>query len=133
MTPKSPETYRALPYEWVWEICDEEGLRYFTVHLAEIPCVIGGGPTKDAALRAMDDAFDDYLNWRLAEGLPIPAPRRVLPREPFRRVTITMTAIRQRPADSLQFRRSEPTLETGIKGSPPVYEATYPELEQAAA
>lgn len=134
MTPKSPETYRALPYERVWKAYEEEGRRYFTVHLAEIPCVIGGGHTKDAALRAMDEAFDDYINWRLAEGLPIPSPRRVLPREPFPRVTISMTAVRPKPAHSRPFRRSGPTcLETGIKGAPPIYEATYRELEHASA
>ena len=72
--------YQALPYVHKWETRDEDGLRYFTVRLVEIPCVVGGGRTKDQALRAMRSAFEDYVAWRLEDGLSIAMPRRVLAR-----------------------------------------------------
>lgn len=72
--------YLALPYEYQWETREEEGLRYFTVRVAEIPSVVGGGKTKDEARRAVRTAFEDYLEWRIEDHLPIASPRRVVPR-----------------------------------------------------
>ncbi len=94
MAPRTLGTYRALPYERVWETRDEDGRRSFVVRLAEIPSVVGGGATKDAAFRALLDAFDDYLEWRLEDGLPIAEPRRVLPQQSGKQLKVTIPPAR---------------------------------------
>jgi predicted RNase H-like HicB family nuclease len=93
MTSSDPAFYRTLPYRHDWETREEEGRRYFTVRLAEIPCVVGGGPTKDDALRAMRAAFEDYVDWRLEEGLPIADPRRVVAHDSEQSVSVTFTRV----------------------------------------
>jgi hypothetical protein len=97
MTSNDPALYRALPYYHHWETREEDDRRYFTVRLAEIPCVIGGGTTKDDALRAMRAVFEDYVDWRLEENLPIAEPRRVVARDTEQSVSVTFRPKRVSP------------------------------------
>ncbi|MBN1837899.1 MAG: hypothetical protein JW820_18725 [Spirochaetales bacterium] len=64
--------YRRLQYELVWEPRDDEGDRYFKVCLREIPQVSSWGRTKVEAKGRLFEALDDFLEWRIAEGLSIP-------------------------------------------------------------
>jgi len=68
--------YRSLPYERVWEVRVDDGERYFVVRLQDIPQVSGAGGTKDEAIGRLREAFDDYVTWRLADGLEVASPGR---------------------------------------------------------
>ena len=68
--------YRQLPYERTLEVRQEGSGRYFLFRIAEIPTVAGDGATKDEALTHLKEAFDDYVGWRLEDGLSIPMPER---------------------------------------------------------
>lgn len=72
------EQLRRLPYQRKLEIHEEGGERYFVYRLVDIPEVVGDGETKDEALARLRECFDDYMSWRLEEGLPIRLPARVL-------------------------------------------------------
>jgi predicted RNase H-like HicB family nuclease len=63
------------------EIHDEEGGRYYLFRIVELPAVVGDGASKSEALDRLRDCFDDYISWRLDEGLDIAPPARGLPRE----------------------------------------------------
>src|SRR3972149_223928 len=68
--------YRSLPYERVWEVRADEGERYFIARLRDIPQVSGAGETKDEAVGHLREAFDDYVAWRLDDGLEVASPAR---------------------------------------------------------
>lgn len=68
--------YRSLPYERVWEVRADDGERYFIVRLRDIPQVSGAGETKDEAVGHLREAFDDYVAWRLGDGLEVASPAR---------------------------------------------------------
>lgn len=68
--------YRRLPYERVWEVRADDGERYFIVRLQDIPQVSGAGETKDEAVGHLREAFDDYVTWRLDDGLEVASPAR---------------------------------------------------------
>jgi len=68
--------YRGLPYERVWEVRVDDGERYYVVRLRDIPRVSGAGVTKDEAIGHLREAFDDYVTWRLHDGLSVAAPSR---------------------------------------------------------
>jgi predicted RNase H-like HicB family nuclease len=68
--------YRSLPYERLWEVRADEGERYFIVRLRDIPQVSGAGETKDEAVGHLREAFDDYVTWRLDDGLEVASPAR---------------------------------------------------------
>jgi hypothetical protein len=130
MAPRTLDAYRALPYERVWETRDEDGRRSFVVRLAEIPCVVGGGASKDTAFRALLEAFDDYLEWRLDEGLPIAEPRRVVPREAGRQLKVTIPPTQ---VDAQEYAGSavtpDPSRETRADADTRIYR--YPALAVA--
>lgn len=86
------EYYRRLPYERVMEIHEEDGERYFLFHLAELPAVVGDGANKDEALHGLRECFDDYVSWRLEEGLDIALPARALPKETRQRIKVPARA-----------------------------------------
>jgi len=67
--------YRTLPYEREWLPRDDESGRYFVVRLRNIPEIYGVGATKQEALTALRNAFDDQIVWCLEEGVEIPEPR----------------------------------------------------------
>jgi len=71
---KGLDYYRSLPYERVWKESLQGNEVYYVVHLVDIPRLAGGGKTRAQALSILRDAFDDYVEWRLEENLPIPAP-----------------------------------------------------------
>lgn len=66
--------YRALPYLREWEGREDAGQFYMVVHLKQIPQVYGYGPTRADALSHLREAFDDYITWRLEEGIDVPEP-----------------------------------------------------------
>jgi predicted RNase H-like HicB family nuclease len=68
--------YHGLPYERIWEARAEERDRYFIVRLQDIPQVSGAGETKDEAVERLREAFDDYVTWRLEDGLEVVPPSR---------------------------------------------------------
>jgi len=67
-------SYATLPYRRVWEWREDDAEPYWVVRLAEIPEVVGDGPTRAEAEAALAQCLDDYVAYRLAEGLPIPDP-----------------------------------------------------------
>ena len=130
MIPKALDDYRALPYERLWETREENERRCFVVRLAEIPCVVGGGATKDAAFRALLAAFDDYVEWRLDEGLPIAEPRRVIPQESADQLKVTIPPARTCARASAGYAASrDPSMETRADADTRVYQ--YPALAGA--
>ena len=68
--------YRRQPYQRAWETRDDAGERYFVVRIREFPRVAGDGTTKAEALDHLRQAFDDFITWRLEDGLDIPQPAR---------------------------------------------------------
>ena len=68
--------YRRQPYRRIWETREEIGERYFIVRIAEFPRIAGDGVTRAEALGHLRDAFDDFIAWRLEDGLEIPDPFR---------------------------------------------------------
>lgn len=66
--------YKSLPYEREVIPRDDESGRYFVVRLKDIPEVYGFGPTRQAALRMMRDAFPDHIEYCLENGVPIHEP-----------------------------------------------------------
>lgn len=58
----------------MWEIRDDDGERYFVVRLQDVPQVSGAGETKDEAVGHLREAFDDYVTWRLEDGLDVAPP-----------------------------------------------------------
>jgi len=67
--------YLSLPYLWDFEPHeDADGDCYFVAYLRDIPQVRADGATKEEARRNLALAFEDYLDWRLSEGLPVPLP-----------------------------------------------------------
>jgi len=70
------EHYRRLPYERSLEFREENGERYFLCRLVDIPEVAGDGATKEEAVENLRRCFDDFIEWRLEDGLAIPEPRR---------------------------------------------------------
>lgn len=132
MTSRDITSYRALPYKHVWETREEDGRRSFVVRLAEIPCVVGGDASKDDALRALRAAFDDYIEWRLEEDLPIALPNRVLAREGAERLTVVVEpAVLPEPALKPLGVTIDAARETRATQDTRVYQ--YPQLQSAAA
>jgi predicted RNase H-like HicB family nuclease len=84
--------YRGLPYEREWLPRDDESGRYFVVRLREIPEIYGTGFTRQAALAALNSAFDDQIMWCLDMGVDVPEPNLVA-REPTRMTTIAMVKV----------------------------------------
>lgn len=76
MTKKTLEYYRQLPYARTLEVRKEGAGRYFLYRIAEIPAIAGDGATKDEARTHLKEAFDDYVSWRLEDGLSIAMPQR---------------------------------------------------------
>jgi len=74
--PRTLEDYRKLPYQRALEAHEEAGQRYFVYRLVEIPQVVGDGESKDEAQENLRRCFDDFVEWRLESGLPIPEPTR---------------------------------------------------------
>jgi predicted RNase H-like HicB family nuclease len=74
---KDAQHYLALPYQQVWEWREDEVEPYWLVRLAEIPQVVGDGPTRAEAEAALRECLVDYVRYRQTEGLPVaePAPR----------------------------------------------------------
>ncbi len=73
---KDLDYYESLPYHAVWEhVATAGGEWYWQVHLQEIPAVSGMGATEDEALGDLRDRFEEYVRFRLDEGLDIPEPR----------------------------------------------------------
>jgi predicted RNase H-like HicB family nuclease len=68
------KSYFDLPYRRVWEWREDDAEPYWLVRLAEIPEVVGDGPTRDEADAALRKCLEDYVDYRRAEGLDIPAP-----------------------------------------------------------
>jgi len=68
--------YRRQPYQRVWETRDDAGERYFLVRCREFPRIAGDGVTKAEALGHLRQAFDDFITWRIEDGLDIPEPSR---------------------------------------------------------
>lgn len=73
---KDLEYYESLPYHAVWEhVTTADGDWYWQVHLQEIPAVAGMGTTEDEAFGELRERFEEYVRFRLDEGLDIPEPR----------------------------------------------------------
>jgi predicted RNase H-like HicB family nuclease len=68
--------YRRQPYQRLWETREEVGERYFIVRIAEFPRIAGDGSSRSEALLRLREAFDDFVEWRLEDGLEIPDPFR---------------------------------------------------------
>jgi len=68
--------YRRQPYQRVWETRDDAGERYFLVRFREFPRIAGDGVTRAEALGHLRQAFDDFITWRIEDGLDIPEPSR---------------------------------------------------------
>jgi predicted RNase H-like HicB family nuclease len=66
--------YWQQPYKRIWETREEDGERYFVVRIAEFPAVAGDGLSREEALSCLREAFDDFIAWRLEDGLDIPKP-----------------------------------------------------------
>jgi predicted RNase H-like HicB family nuclease len=64
------------PYRRKWETRHEAGERYFVARIQEFPQVAGDGATQAEALVHLREAFDDFVTWRLEDGLEIPEPMR---------------------------------------------------------
>jgi predicted RNase H-like HicB family nuclease len=68
------QRYVRLPYDHVWEWREDDAEPYWVVRLAEIPEVAGGGESRTEAEATLGQCLEDYVAYRLAEGLPIPEP-----------------------------------------------------------
>jgi len=68
--------YRRQPYQRVWETRDDAAERYFVVRFREFPRMAGDGVTRAEALGHLRQAFDDFITWRIEDGLDIPEPSR---------------------------------------------------------
>lgn len=68
--------YRRQPYQRLWETREDAGERYFVVRIAEFPRIAGDGATRSEALTHLREAFDDFIAWRIEDGLDIPDPFR---------------------------------------------------------
>jgi predicted RNase H-like HicB family nuclease len=68
--------YRLLPYEREWSMREDDGHQYFLVRLKDIPAIAGDGVSRDEAVEDLRSAFDEFILAWLAEGVPIPEPRR---------------------------------------------------------
>jgi predicted RNase H-like HicB family nuclease len=80
---KDLDYYRDLPYHAVWEhVATADGDRYWQVHLREIPSVAGMGSTENDALDELRERFEEYVRFRLDEGLQIPEPEDAAPSDP---------------------------------------------------
>jgi predicted RNase H-like HicB family nuclease len=67
--------YESLPYHAVWEhVTTVDGDRYWQVYLREIPTAAGMGSTEDEALVELRERFEEYVRFRLDEGLDVPEP-----------------------------------------------------------
>lgn len=83
MVEDSKEYYLSLPYLWDFEPRqDADGDCYFVAYLRDIPNVRADGATKAETRRNLALAFEDYLDWRLEQGLPIPPPSVGVPSAP---------------------------------------------------
>jgi predicted RNase H-like HicB family nuclease len=61
-------------YRRVWEWREDDAEPYWVVRLAEIPDVVGDGPSRADAEAALRQCLEDYVAYRRAEGLAIPEP-----------------------------------------------------------
>jgi len=86
--------YRQLPYERTLEVRQEGSGRYFLYRIAEIPAVGGDGATKDEALTHLKEAFDDYVSWRLEDGLSIPMPQRPVTKSVSKRYRLEIRPVK---------------------------------------
>jgi predicted RNase H-like HicB family nuclease len=68
------EHYLSLPYSKVL-VRDESG--GYTAHISELPGCIAEGETPDEAVRALDDAMEDWIEAVLESGTAVPPPLRV--------------------------------------------------------
>lgn len=68
------DRYLELPYHRVWEWREDDAEPYWVVRLAEIPEVVGDGPSREQASAALRECLSDYVRYRLGEGLTIPEP-----------------------------------------------------------
>ena len=64
--------YADLPYRRIWEWRQDDAEPYWVVRLAEIPEVVGDGATRCDAETALRGCLEDYVAYRLAEGLEVP-------------------------------------------------------------
>jgi predicted RNase H-like HicB family nuclease len=72
---KDLDYYEGLPYQAVWEhAVTADGDRYWRVHLQEIPAVAGLGTTEEEALEQLRERFEEYVRFRVDEGLDISEP-----------------------------------------------------------
>lgn len=58
-----------LPYERVWEARAEGSDVYFLVRLRDLPMVAADGHNKAEALSNLRSAFDDFIEWAIADGV----------------------------------------------------------------
>jgi len=114
----------------VWEPRDDDGDRYLTVHLKEIPQVCGWGRTKSEALEHLMSALRDYVDWRLDEGLPIPGSEQpyVEPRSVLQ-VSLKRPAIYEVPEERDEFADAV----TGSTPATDAFEGEVDLLEEALA
>lgn len=75
--------YRSLPYEREWEEALEDNEVYYVVRVKDILRIAGGGNSRREGLQILRQAFDDYIEWRLEEGLPISLPAGVWDSDSF--------------------------------------------------
>ena len=68
--------YRRQPYQRLWETREDAGERYFVVRIAGFPRIAGDGASRSEALNHLREAFDDFIAWRIDDGLDIPEPFR---------------------------------------------------------
>ncbi len=68
------QRYLDLPYHRLWEWREDDAEPYWVVRLAEIPEVVGDGPTRPEAEAALRECLADYVRYRQQEGLTIQQP-----------------------------------------------------------
>lgn len=60
-------------YEMIIYWSDEDGV--FVVDVPELPGCMAHGDTRDAALRAADEAVDFWVETAREDGIPVPEPK----------------------------------------------------------
>jgi predicted RNase H-like HicB family nuclease len=85
--------YRRQPYQRVWETRHDAGERYFLVRINEFPRVIGDGASQAEAVAHLREAFDDFITWRLEDGLAILEPARGLVLDEQPTVSLSWAAV----------------------------------------
>jgi predicted RNase H-like HicB family nuclease len=68
------QSHADLPYRRIWEWREDDAEPYWVVRFAEIPEVVGDGPSRAEAEAALRRCLDDYVQYRRAEGLEVPDP-----------------------------------------------------------